>query len=51
MSAMDQSLSVQNLEILSNGDLRGIELVRHLRHQHSPIATKNLENGTAALFV
>jgi len=51
MSAMDQSLSVQNVEILSNGDLRGIELVRHLRHQHPPIATKNLENGTAALFV
>jgi hypothetical protein len=51
MSAMDQFLGVQNLEILSNGDLRGIELLRHLRDQHPPIAAKNLENGTAAFFV
>src|SRR6266436_9145311 len=51
MSAMHQPMSVQDLEILADGDLGGVELPRHVRDQHAAVPFQNLDNGPPAFFV
>ena len=48
---MDQTMGVENLQILSDGDLRSVEFPSHIHDQHPSIAVKDFNNCPAAFFV
>ena len=49
--ALDCSLAVQNLEILTNRNLRNLEVPGQVLDQHTPIAVHRLQDLRAAFFV
>jgi hypothetical protein len=42
---------VQNLQILPDGDLGGIEFPGHIRDQDAAVVVQDFNNGAAAFFV
>ena len=51
MRAVDQPLSVQDLQIFADGYLRGLELRRQVGNQHPTLMVQHIEDGAAAFFV
>jgi len=51
MSAVDQSATVQQLEVATDGDLRARVLPGEFAHQGAAILIHEIHDGPAALFV
>jgi hypothetical protein len=51
MRTMNQAVSVQNLEILTDCDLRGLEFAGHIHDQNAAVAVKDFDNRPSPFFV
>ena len=51
MRAVNQSVSMQILEILADRNLRCCETLCQVEHQHAPFPVQDFEDRSAALFV
>jgi hypothetical protein len=51
MCTVDQSVTVQNFQVLANGNLRCLKYVRHVRDQHAAIPVENVDNRATSFFV
>jgi hypothetical protein len=51
VGAVNQSVSVQDLEVFANGHLRSLELVGEFSDQYSSLMIEEIKNGAAAFFV
>jgi len=49
--AVDESVGMQDFEILANRNLRGFEMAREFSNQHSSLMVQEVENGATAFFV
>lgn len=49
--AVDQAVSVQGFEILTNRNLGGFELLGKFRDEDSSLAIQHIEDGATAFFV
>jgi hypothetical protein len=51
MTALNTSVGLKNIEIFTDGDLRGAELFGQVHDQNASVAIQNVENMSAPLFV
>src|SRR5439155_11370532 len=51
MCTVDQPVTVQNFQILANGNLRCLKFVRHVCDQHTAIPAEDLHNRATSFFV
>jgi hypothetical protein len=51
VGAMDESMGMQDFQILSDRNLRGFELAGEFCDQHSPVMVEHIENSPSTFFV